>query len=207
MYLRRGGDGKGRSPALPPPRLLPCTEGHQGSAPGCTVLLMEGRSVGEPASCAAMQDSRRPAAPTQRPGSTSAPEADRTFRSPSRRITLPSSSGRPCRSCREGCSRPHRITSRRVHRRGPRLLLGAEGAPCGARADRPCPGRLQAPSPGPSAAGISRNTFACFMQPHWDTPLELPQGADPTRVGIDRWRPPMTFGEFSEVTFAKFARL
>lgn len=50
-------------------------------------------------------------------------------------------------------------------------------------------------------AGVSRETFACFMQPRWDAPLDAPAGADPQQVGIGAWRPGQTFGEFSERTF------
>ncbi|KAK9827980.1 hypothetical protein WJX81_004585 [Elliptochloris bilobata] len=53
---------------------------------------------------------------------------------------------------------------------------------------------------GPSAAGVARNAFAVFMQPRWDEPLEAPAGAAAEQVGIPRWRPGLTFGEFAELT-------
>ncbi|KAL4443947.1 hypothetical protein ABPG75_011684 [Micractinium tetrahymenae] len=51
------------------------------------------------------------------------------------------------------------------------------------------------------SAGISRETFAVFMQPKWDTPLDAPPGVAPEDVGIGQWQPGLTFGEHSERTF------
>lgn len=51
------------------------------------------------------------------------------------------------------------------------------------------------------SAGVSRETFALFMQPRWDAALDAPAGADPARVGIGAWRPGQTFGQFTERTF------
>ena len=72
-------------------------------------------------------------------------------------------------------------------------------------------------SKGSSAgnSGVSRATFALFMQPRWDAPLEpchqtaaagggslLPPFAhSPESVGVARWRPGDTFGDFTERTF------
>lgn len=34
----------------------------------------------------------------------------------------------------------------------------------------------------------------------WDQALEAPAGATPEQVGVPRWRPGLTFGEFAELT-------
>lgn len=49
--------------------------------------------------------------------------------------------------------------------------------------------------------GVSRETFAVFMQPSPSVPLDAPTGVAPEAVGIGQWRPGQTFGEFSERTF------
>jgi hypothetical protein len=33
---------------------------------------------------------------------------------------------------------------------------------------------------GSSIHGISRETFACFMEPNWDEPMNCPEGVDPS---------------------------
>ncbi|KAL4437794.1 hypothetical protein ABPG77_005706 [Micractinium sp. CCAP 211/92] len=65
---------------------------------------------------------------------------------------------------------------------------------------RGTPHCVVAPRPELSA-GISRETFAVFMQPKWDTPLDAPPGVAPEDVGIGQWQPGLTFGEHSERTF------
>lgn len=52
--------------------------------------------------------------------------------------------------------------------------------------------------------GLSRNTFALFMQPNWDEPIDLPPGVSQNEVGVERWEPGMDFGKFSKKTFAKY---
>eukprot|EP00887_Chlorella_sp_A99_P004815 scaffold4.g4815.t1 len=54
------------------------------------------------------------------------------------------------------------------------------------------------------AAGVSRNTFAVFMQPRWDQAMALPEGADAAAAGVGQWRPGISFGEFSERTFQAY---
>ena len=70
---------------------------------------------------------------------------------------------------------------------------------------------------GSGSGEVSRATFALFMQPRWDAPLEpchagrggggeedgsLPLPAhSPESVGVARWRPGDTFGDFTERTF------
>jgi hypothetical protein len=49
--------------------------------------------------------------------------------------------------------------------------------------------------------GISRSTFAVFMQPKWDCPLDAPAGVSAEDVGIGQWRPGVNFGQHSEATF------
>eukprot|EP00899_Mesostigma_viride_P009496 jgi/Mesvir1/18548/Mv17066-RA.1 len=59
---------------------------------------------------------------------------------------------------------------------------------------------------GAAAARISRNTFAVFMQPQWDEPMEPPRvvregGVESLRrVGVGQWREGLTFGEFTNLT-------
>ncbi|KAK9785183.1 hypothetical protein WJX73_001207 [Symbiochloris irregularis] len=54
------------------------------------------------------------------------------------------------------------------------------------------------------AVGVSRNTFAVFMQPRWDEPMAMPEGADAASVGIGQWRPGLSFGEFADLTVQGF---
>ncbi|KAG2486583.1 hypothetical protein HYH03_014753 [Edaphochlamys debaryana] len=57
---------------------------------------------------------------------------------------------------------------------------------------------------GPAAAGVSRNTFAVFMQPDVDEPMQPPPGVSPQQVAIGQWQPGTTFGQFAEATFEKY---
>ena len=54
------------------------------------------------------------------------------------------------------------------------------------------------------AAGVSRSTFAVFMQPSWDRVLAGPPGVPPERCRAGPWEPGMTFGEFAEKTFGGY---
>ncbi|XP_004348108.2 hypothetical protein CAOG_04283 [Capsaspora owczarzaki ATCC 30864] len=54
---------------------------------------------------------------------------------------------------------------------------------------------------GEKAVGISRNTFAVFMQPHWDETLDAPAGATVEDVAVPQWKAGMTFGEFLKSVF------
>ena len=56
-------------------------------------------------------------------------------------------------------------------------------------------------TPG-TCVGVARNSFATFMQPHWEEPMEVPEGF--AGVGVKQWRPGTTFGEFSEDTVAMY---
>lgn len=52
--------------------------------------------------------------------------------------------------------------------------------------------------------GVSRNTFAVFMQPETAMPLEAPKAAEAVGALLcldsGHWQPGMTFGEFAEAT-------
>lgn len=67
--------------------------------------------------------------------------------------------------------------------------------------------------------GIGRATLAVFMEPEWDEPMGVPEGADATRVlqgakgellppGVPplqgRWQPTQDFAAFSEKTLAEY---
>ncbi len=54
---------------------------------------------------------------------------------------------------------------------------------------------------GAAAAGVARNTFAVFMQPNFDAPMDAPPGAD---VGVRAWRPGMDFGDFAAAKLAGY---
>ena len=66
---------------------------------------------------------------------------------------------------------------------------------------RATPHSVQAPRPE-LARGVTRNTFAVFMQPHWDCPMHMPDWAIAEQVAVGQWAPGLTFGEFSERTLA-----
>lgn len=48
--------------------------------------------------------------------------------------------------------------------------------------------------------GISRSTFATFMQPDMTSYIDPPGAISMEKIGIARYRPPMTFGQFSKAT-------
>ncbi|CAG9463205.1 unnamed protein product [Pedinophyceae sp. YPF-701] len=52
--------------------------------------------------------------------------------------------------------------------------------------------------------GVSRTTFAVFLQPNWDEPMDSPPGATESDVCVGRWRPGIDFGTFTEETFAGY---
>ncbi|GLI59118.1 hypothetical protein VaNZ11_000949 [Volvox africanus] len=54
------------------------------------------------------------------------------------------------------------------------------------------------------AQGISRNTFAVFMQPDVLERMDCPPGADPEHVAVGQWKPGHTFGEFAAATFQQY---
>jgi len=74
---------------------------------------------------------------------------------------------------------------------------------------------------GPNSRGISRQTFAVFMEPMWDEKMNLPSGAESSEVlrgsstkhlpsGVplleSRWDPvkQMDFGQFTEITLKSY---
>jgi len=68
---------------------------------------------------------------------------------------------------------------------------------------RATPHRVRAPRGGVGLVRCSRSTFACFLQPDAGAAMVAPAGMDEVAaVGVPRWVPGMTFGEFTEKTFA-----
>lgn len=72
---------------------------------------------------------------------------------------------------------------------------------------------------GSSMAGVSRETFAVFMEPNWDEPMTFPVGLDVEAVqsqssaanlpsGVPplrlRWKPSQSFGEFTSATLQSY---
>lgn len=49
----------------------------------------------------------------------------------------------------------------------------------------------------PESKTVSRDTFAIFMQPNHDVPLNPPEGSNKEHVAVGQWKPGMTYGEFS----------
>jgi isopenicillin N synthase-like dioxygenase len=54
------------------------------------------------------------------------------------------------------------------------------------------------------SSGISRNTFAVFMQPDIKDPLDCPSGSSAEDVAVGAWEPRMTFGAFAEATLKRY---
>lgn len=57
---------------------------------------------------------------------------------------------------------------------------------------------------GPACKGITRNTFAVFLQPNVDVVMDAPAGIRLEDVAVGEWQPGQTFGKFSERTFHKY---
>eukprot|EP00884_Botryococcus_braunii_P010354 jgi/Botrbrau1/1931/Bobra.0005s0032.4 len=57
-----------------------------------------------------------------------------------------------------------------------------------------------------STPGVSRDTFALFMQPWLDEVLDPPCGCGREEVEIGEWLPGMTFGTLAQRTFRKTSR-
>eukprot|EP00744_Colponema_vietnamica_P007069 GILI01010209.1.p2 GENE.GILI01010209.1~~GILI01010209.1.p2 ORF type:complete len:402 (-),score=108.60 GILI01010209.1:234-1439(-) len=70
---------------------------------------------------------------------------------------------------------------------------------------------------GPAAVGISRNTYAVFMQPTWNESMNVPAGVNPSKAhtgandlpaGVPsiqcRWDPTMDFSAFTKATLDKY---
>jgi isopenicillin N synthase-like dioxygenase len=65
-------------------------------------------------------------------------------------------------------------------------------------------------APGPAKEGEVcpyRNTFALFMQPHWDEPLVSYVDHQPEGDLVDGWQDGITFGKFSAQRFASYYEL
>jgi isopenicillin N synthase-like dioxygenase len=55
------------------------------------------------------------------------------------------------------------------------------------------------------AHGVSRNTLAVFMQPHWDDKLCVPEGMPAEGVKpVVAWEEGQTFGEFTNVKLGQY---
>jgi isopenicillin N synthase-like dioxygenase len=70
---------------------------------------------------------------------------------------------------------------------------------------------------GTQSQGVTRESFALFMEPEFDGRMDLPQGKsvedvqdaslilpNSVRTLASRWKQGMTFGEFSKATFQAF---
>jgi len=69
---------------------------------------------------------------------------------------------------------------------------------------------------GKTGSGVSRNTYALFMEPNFEEPMMIPKGRsvenvlkeDPTKMLPPlhkRWKPEMDFETFEMNTFSSFA--
>ena len=38
----------------------------------------------------------------------------------------------------------------------------------------------------------------------WDQPMDIPSGAEATKVGVGQWQPGLDFGQFSELTVKQY---
>ena len=54
---------------------------------------------------------------------------------------------------------------------------------------------------GAGAVGVCRNTFAVFLQPQYDAPMDAPPGSAP---GVPGWEPGQDFGQFSAARVALY---
>jgi isopenicillin N synthase-like dioxygenase len=58
---------------------------------------------------------------------------------------------------------------------------------------------------GPAATGVSRDTFAVFLQPHYEALMDCPPGSE-ARVGVPQWSAGQDFGSFSAAKVADYYR-
>lgn len=66
------------------------------------------------------------------------------------------------------------------------------------------PHYVKAATSGEGSKGVSRNTFATFMQPDVLEPLEFPLGVTDKRCATGRWQPGISFGAFAEATVKSY---
>lgn len=71
---------------------------------------------------------------------------------------------------------------------------------------RATPHAVQAPK-YPESTTVQRDTFAVFMQPNHDLPLDPPTGIAPEAVAVGAWRPGLTYSEFSKGTIEGYYEL
>jgi hypothetical protein len=72
---------------------------------------------------------------------------------------------------------------------------------------------------GSNVSGVSRETFAVFMEPNWDEPMICPSSLDPSNAqsqsaaknlphGVpplaSRWNPQQDFGKFTAATLQSY---
>lgn len=57
---------------------------------------------------------------------------------------------------------------------------------------------VRAPRASEEAAGVTRSNFVVFTQQSCDAMMEAPPRATVADIGVDKWQPGMTFGQFSE---------
>lgn len=69
---------------------------------------------------------------------------------------------------------------------------------------RATPHFVRAPAHSSASEGISRETFACFMQPMWDEPLNIPEERTPEQVDTAAWKPGQTFIDFTKALLNKY---
>ncbi|KAK9830749.1 hypothetical protein WJX74_005164 [Apatococcus lobatus] len=60
---------------------------------------------------------------------------------------------------------------------------------------------------GKESSGMSRNTFAVFIQPRWDEQMDIPPAAISANINVAHWTPNVTFGEFSEHKFQQYSQI
>lgn len=58
----------------------------------------------------------------------------------------------------------------------------------------------------PESSSVSRDTFAIFMQPNHDQPMEPPSGYSKDYVAVGQWKSGMTYGEFSSASIGHYYR-
>lgn len=71
---------------------------------------------------------------------------------------------------------------------------------------RATPHAVQAPK-YPESTKVQRDTFAVFMQPNHDLPLNPPKGIAPEACAVGAWRPGQLYSEFSKGTIEGYYEL
>ena len=66
------------------------------------------------------------------------------------------------------------------------------------------PHYVRGPSAASASLGLSRNTFAVFLQPDLGEPMACPPGASDADVGVELWTRGMDFGLFAAAKLKKY---